>query len=66
MGFMLRYTKSSTIFPLYPPVLGFWWLSCQSQCHAELAVLAEVDQYLQIWIRRKEIGKARTGGCGLK
>lgn len=41
------------LFPLHHPVLGFWWLSCQSQCHAELALLAEMDQYLQIWTERK-------------
>lgn len=41
-----RHLKVS--FPLY--VLGLWWFSRQSQRHAELALLGEMDQYLQIWI----------------
>lgn len=34
-------------------VAGVWWLSCQSQRHAELALLVEMDQYLQIRTERK-------------
>lgn len=54
------------LFPLHPSVLGLWWFSCRSQFHAELALLAEMDQYLQIWIQCKiwKIGSARAEGCG--
>ncbi len=54
------------LFPLHPPVLGLWRFSCQSQFHAELALLAEMDQYLQIWTKCKiwKIGRATAEGCG--
>lgn len=41
------------LFSWHPSVVGLWGLSCQSQWHAELALLAEMDQHLQIWLECK-------------
>lgn len=38
-------------------VAGIWRVPGESQLHAQLAVLAQVGQYLQIWTRCKEDAK---------